>query len=222
MRNKSSGFSVVELLILVTILGLAGFAGWSATQKSKSKNNETSYQADQSIQKEMEEYKRSTSIPKEWKNYTLEEYRISFSHPDSWRIVTSSYEKEIGEETQNVYSRDATKIFVICLQEKSLLQNCNDQININNQEFPKSVAQMKEYYDSYVAGYSQRDIVIDGHPAVEFTEPSSGSFAGKKTYLVSANGHTYHLTEVSSIDRTPPQNLSAAESLALFESIQIN
>jgi hypothetical protein len=225
-RLSQKGYSAAHLLLGLVIVGIIGFAGWKVYDASK----ETKKSQDNSNKNEVvktEVYKRSTTVPKSWKKYTNKEYKVSFNYPAEWKISESTFNKKSGVEEQNVYSDEATKIFVICYKSSVRDQWCSAQININNQDFAKSVAQLRKYYKKNVTDspYKETALTIDGNEALEFRVEAKDGYPAQKEYLINANGYTYGLTTVyegDPKDNTGLQQLSGKETLALFESIKID
>lgn len=221
---KKNGFGTVGALVVLIVVGLIGIAGWyvwgsrnSAQNPEPSSNN---------LQAETpKEYTRSATIPTDWKTYTNDEYKINLKYPSNWSVTTNLITKEIGEETQNVYSLNATKIFVICYQDSpEFSQSCSEQVSINNQEFNESLTQLTDYLTNSVRSLTKTEMTIDGHRLVEFRFEAGDLDMVQKTYLLDANGYTYGLTTVndeSQIEGGTPPLLSPDESLALFESIVV-
>jgi Tfp pilus assembly protein PilX len=228
-KLEQKGLGAVEGLLIIVILGLIAGVGWYVVQaKNKTvsnvneSNNSTS--AKESAQeKAPEEYKRTATIPSDWKAYKNDKYKISFSYPSNWTISESLMNKKAGEDTQNVYSVNATEIFIICYKEAASAQTCATQINISNQPFSESLAQLRKYYTANHSPYKETELKIDGHKIVEFRTEARDGFPAEKSYYLDANNYTYGLVSVfeSKPQKGSLQALSAADLLALFESIKV-
>lgn len=221
MKKDQKGFSAVELLLVVVFVGLIGFVGWTVYQRQDKQNSQTT--ATQQTEKVPETYQRTTTVPSDWKTFENEEYKLTFSYPSDWTISTNLITKKSGEDMQNIFSDNATKIFVICYKETAQSQSCAEQININNQPFSQSLVQLRKYYSANNSPYQETELVLDGHVLVEFRSEARGDFPAEKSYYLDANGYTYGLTTVYEGEPREGslQELSAADSLALFESIKI-
>ncbi len=223
-KLNKSGFTAIEALLIVVIAGILIVTGWYVW---KQKNNSTTSNSQSStLSSTPEVYKRTTSVPKDWKTYTNKTYKISFSYPASWTIRTSTINKKSGEDTQNVYSLNATKIFVICYKFKATDQVCSEEININNQNFEQSLTQLRKYLNNNPPKAVEKELLIDGHKLAEFSLPTNGTGStAQKWYYISANGFTYSLPTVYKED--PAKDavggaLTAEQSLIIFESIKID
>lgn len=225
MKSNQKGFSAAEALIILVIVGVIGGAGWYVWQsKNKSDSASTTNNTTQSTTPLT--YKRTTTVPSTWKTYTNEKYKISLAYPTNWTVSDSTTQKEASDSMQNVYSVNATEVFVLCYKSPDIHQGCSAQININNQPFAQSVAQLRKYYQSNASDtpYKETALLIDGHKAVEFRTEAKG-YPAQKEYLVNANGFTYGLTTVyegDPKDTSGQQRLSAKDSLTMFESIKID
>lgn len=220
-KLSQSGFTLVETLLITIIILAIVITGLYVWHRSK---NVDSQIKDLNSSK-IDTYKRTTKAPKDWKVYNNNKYKLSLAHPNDWSVSTSVLNKKSGEELQNSFSHNATKIFVICLKPHDMGQWCPQQINISNQSFSESVKQYRSYVkDEYSPNYSFRYIYIDGLKALEIKYSVYGKTSPAKTYLIGANGYTYSLTTVydeDSVDDLDFQILSAQDSLTLFESIKI-
>lgn len=221
---KKNGFGAVGALLILIVVGLIGFAGWYVW--STRDNHESPKPSSDSLQAEApKEYTRSATIPADWKSYANDEYKISLKYPSNWSVTDSIINKEIGEEVQNVYSLNATEIFVICYQDSpGMSQSCGEQIGVNNQGFNESLTQFADYHTNNGRTFTKTEMTIDGHRLVEFRLEANDLEPAQKTYLLEANDYTYGLTTVFEAVRQEggvPSLLSPEQSLALFESIVV-
>lgn len=226
MKKDEKGVGLVEVLLIVAVIGLILVVGWFLFEKQKDKTDtnditKNTSQQTQTIQKAQEQYKRTTTIPANWKTYTSEKYKISLAYPPDWTVKEHVFTKKSGEETQNSFSKNATEILVICYQPKGLIQTCANQININNQPLAESLKELRRYNKEQSNGYrpSERSITFDGHEAVEFSTQDS------KDYYVSANGNTYALPSIVSKEQPNGdgiESLTPENSLIMLESVKID
>lgn len=81
MKTNQKGFSVVEILIVIVVVGLLGAVGWFVYDRQKSKTSE------QPKTTQVEETKKETETPKlsEYKN---DELGFSLSYPTEWGTTT--------------------------------------------------------------------------------------------------------------------------------------
>lgn len=223
MKNYQKGFGVIEMVIIVAIVGLIGAIGWSLYDRQiKSSDDGTTQQAP--TDDESTTYTRSTTPPSDWKTYSNEKYKITLSYPADWTVSESVFTKKAGEELQNVYSKDATEIFVLCYKSNANQESCYSQININNQKFSASLDQLRNYYEDNNIEYTETERTIDGHEAVEFRTEAQYNLSAQKVYIVAANDLSYVLTTVyeGDLGSDTTQPLNAQDSLTLFESIKID
>jgi len=77
MKQNQKGFSVVEILIVIVVVGLIGTVGWLVYDRQKSKNNE------QPKTTQVEEIKKEPEASK-LSDYKSDELGLSFSYPTEW------------------------------------------------------------------------------------------------------------------------------------------
>ena len=87
--NKQKGFSLVEGLLIVLILCVVGFAGytvWNDNQDDDSEQTDTVQQesTQQSVEQPSDPSEEAPSIPEGWVKYENEELGISFNHTSEW------------------------------------------------------------------------------------------------------------------------------------------
>lgn len=90
MKSNQKGFSVVEILIVIVVVGLLGAVGWLVYDRQKSPKQSETTQQSSSTQENL----RPTNDKKEdqklinagWKVYTSEKLKISFEYPDGWTV----------------------------------------------------------------------------------------------------------------------------------------
>lgn len=228
MKQRSSGFTLVEVAILVAVAGTVGLVSWYVWQRQIGApltvpGLPTTAQASSPT-----EYARTASIPADWKTFTSPDYGLALSYPPTWTVSATSIPKTVGYDVQNVYSTDASKIYVVCYKPPGWQQSCATELNVNDQPFDKSVRQARAYYSRYLtdgsAKVEESRIVLDGHEAVAITTKQTDGAPSQRDYYIAANNGTYVLPTVYDTD---PQDgglkgvLSAQDSLRLFESVRI-
>jgi prepilin-type N-terminal cleavage/methylation domain-containing protein len=84
MKNKQKGFTVVEVLMVLVIVLLVGFAGWYVwNQRDKSDDKSTSTSTNKSAD-DAHEMTPEQSPTYGWKTYTNKEGMYTFKHPSDW------------------------------------------------------------------------------------------------------------------------------------------
>ena len=83
MKSNQKGFSVVEILTLVVVVGLLGTVGWLAydRQKSNFDNKEATIQ----ISEQKQETKTASKCDTSLKELKSEKIGISFCYPETWK-----------------------------------------------------------------------------------------------------------------------------------------
>jgi hypothetical protein len=213
MNKNQKGFSsVAVIIILLVLIGSVGWYVFNSTHKNtspiqnvSSKNVETLKKSSSTKPEQAQpaiEYKRTTITPSDWKTYTDDSHFLSFSYPLGWKVVPDSkgnpdkfdYEIGIGPGSQQ-YSAI---------------------IGLKKQSIESTVSDFGHNYDSKII----TSITLDGHQAKEITYKNGGN--EEKQYFVYAHDNTYSLPTVFKVDIPGSGELSAKDSLALFESVKIN
>jgi prepilin-type N-terminal cleavage/methylation domain-containing protein len=97
MRSNQKGFSVVEILIVIAVVGVLGAVGWLVYDRQKNKADDKQVSTQTSQQEKQEEPKEETSTPNPyegWKESSNEKWGFSFKYPAGWKVNTteSGYE----------------------------------------------------------------------------------------------------------------------------------
>ena len=86
MKGNQKGFTAVEGLLILVIVGLIGFVGWfvyDSKNKSESNYNSAASTATNSVAKSTNKYAG-------WNSYTLKYEKLSFKYPSSWQVKDQS------------------------------------------------------------------------------------------------------------------------------------
>ncbi len=75
--KHSKGFSIVEAVVILLVLALAGFGGWFVWHKHKNIA---------SVQPNTRTANKDTSVPDGWAQYTSKDGGVSFAYPSSWKV----------------------------------------------------------------------------------------------------------------------------------------
>jgi prepilin-type N-terminal cleavage/methylation domain-containing protein len=88
MKANQKGFSVVEILIVIMVVGLIGGAGWYVWQsKNKDKNTNTS-DSSQSTSNKVDKKQEAPTSTSNLKTTNLASNKVSFSSPSSWEVAS--------------------------------------------------------------------------------------------------------------------------------------
>lgn len=101
MRCSQKGFSIVEILIVILVIGLLGTAGWFVYAHQKSKTSEISNtQTDTTHRKEVTQ--KVVTIPSDWQWFMGKDSTTKFAYPRSWGNLV-----EKTEATQDAYDTNS-------------------------------------------------------------------------------------------------------------------
>ena len=82
MKNNQKGFSAIELLIVIVIVGLIGAVGWLVYDRQK-----TAIESDSKSNKVTSTVETKADPINSWLSYTSENQRYSMSIPDGWDLT---------------------------------------------------------------------------------------------------------------------------------------
>ena len=208
MKKSSKGFSAVELLIIIVVVGVLGAGGWLVWHRSK--KNDTPVSKTQQSATQTTTYKRSTTVPANWKTYHNTASKFSFSYPSDWSVRSSETD---GPVTVDIYPKGAANPqYIISTSDMTLAQAVADlKKNIQNDpSIDKGV--------TYTITKDQQ-LTYDGHPAqrIDFISDDGTSKTPGMQFFISANGKTYAFGW-NAADKAP---LKDKTGLTVFESLKL-
>lgn len=225
MKQNEYGFTLPEILLIMALVFVIGFTGWYVieTRNNISTDNATPQSTTNEVGKnKISEYKRTTSVPIDWKTYENKQYGITFSYPG------------ISEVKEDAKSNPALYDYEIGVSASQ--QTFDALIGINKLPLETAVNRYKSNF--LQAGSEQlrpkiiieKNITIDGYHATEIQYSQITGMAGspetqkesppETQYFIFANGYTYTLPIVTTSDINP--QFTAKESLIFFESVHFN
>jgi len=87
MKTNQKGFSVVEVLVVIIIVGLLGTVGWLVYDRQKNKTDDTNTASQTTQQKTTTTQTTATVDPYAgWKTTTLQYEKITYQYPSSWVV----------------------------------------------------------------------------------------------------------------------------------------
>lgn len=87
MKRNQSGFSIVEIIMAIVIVGLLGALGWMYWTNVVNKKDDTNANVAKTATKT--EAPKATSTPAALKTYKLKTQPLEFNYPSSWSTQTS-------------------------------------------------------------------------------------------------------------------------------------
>lgn len=184
MKKNQSGFSIVEvLLVIVAILLLAG-AGWYVYSSRKQASNTSSTESSNSTVSDTSEAKDPYAG---WKTYTINGQGVSFKYPGDWTlgdpapngisftspdfVAESGFKKVSSGSVLAVYVLPADSPYKEADTKKELLANANSQ--------SMSTAANVEY------------LTIGGLEAIYFTHNTGENLNSHETVIIMSGNKEY-------------------------------
>lgn len=91
MKKNEKGFSVIELIVALLIIGLIAAIGWIVYDKNRIQPNDTPTSKQETIKEDSQD-----DITKDWLAFKNTEGKFSVEHPDNWVVAkdTTSCQSE--------------------------------------------------------------------------------------------------------------------------------
>lgn len=133
MKANQKGFSVVEILIVIVVVGLFGAVGWLVydRQKSKADNKDTTTQTSQQEQKqETPKEETKTADPYEgWKSGTFKYTKLSYKLPPNWQDISDNTKFQDGDYKYEEVKLKASDGFVLSMNVNNLPRGYGSEPN---------------------------------------------------------------------------------------------
>lgn len=100
MKANQKGFSFVEILVVIVVIGLLGAVGWIVLDRQKTKNDPTKTQTTESQKENTTPQSSQSTVPSGFSEYKVKSF--TFLYPSTW-TVTATHDKY---NTVNVQSPD--------------------------------------------------------------------------------------------------------------------
>lgn len=115
--NKQSGFGLVGVLIIIPVVGLISFAGWSVWKSSSQSNTKTSVKPVTDTTKEVVKVEdKKAEAPEGFTLYQNEEIGFSFYYPEYWGVLAEKSDATSGLDLEGpnvpMNEHDDIKLFV--------------------------------------------------------------------------------------------------------------
>jgi len=95
MKKNQSGFSIVEGLLILIIVGIIGGTGWYVWQ---AKNNTDDNLSSATKTSNSSQSTATTSPYSGWKTFTSENEKFTFKYPNDWKITSEAPNGNLKEE----------------------------------------------------------------------------------------------------------------------------
>lgn len=226
MKVNQKGFSVVEVLLALLVVGLIGSAGWYVWHNKSNTRKQTATTANGTQSSQLEAYKRTTTIPKDWIVYSNDKYKFDISYPSNWRIdandgntlaeSTKAKDKSFFSLGFRPYSAGSMEIqYVLDVSHETLEQAVNWRENIVRDGQAEGGGTGVKFTIT-----NKKYFTYDGHQAVRIDQTSDdgtppNSYSSE--IYISANELLYKF-DTSFHDKNA---LEDKDILTVFESLKI-
>ncbi len=226
MNKNEKGFSVIEGLITLVIIGLIGFIGWYVWDKNSESTKQNAADPVSIQTEQLEAYEPTTTVAGDWKTYTNDKYKFSISYPANWKIDAADG-NTLAESSK---ATDKTFFSLGFRPYSSGPMEIQYNLEVTHETLEQAVAWRKEIVrNSQVEDgdvgvrftlTSEKYFTYDGHKAVRIDTTSDdgtppNSYASEM--YISANGLLYKF-ETSYHDKNALQD---KDVLTVFESLKI-
>lgn len=188
MKVDQKGFSVVEVLIVIVVVGLLGAVGWLAYDRQKDKAEPGATKTE--TQKENTQTTPPTKDPYEgMAKYSNDKYGISFYHPKDWKT------EEVPIETPSGLTPAEFAINVKGNTTEKYAETASIEIHTKNlKETTKTYEDL--YGQSTTAKVSKVTGTLKGKDSVHLTvtQPDGGK---TEHYLFAVGNKTYSVRSIN-------------------------
>lgn len=91
MRNKQTGFGIVELIVVIVVIGVLGATGWFVYQYTRAKATNTTGSTHST--KQQTNTKTQPDVYANWKTYCDTVYHYCFKYPQDWTFSSNTAAK---------------------------------------------------------------------------------------------------------------------------------
>jgi Tfp pilus assembly protein PilE len=196
LKNNHSGFSALEVILVVIIIGLLGTVGWLVYKNHNKKTNAAVVNKNINNKNTFSSNTPSTVNPYAgWKSYTLMNEKITFQYPSDWTLFDNSNSTNASGSQQNT-----------------------DSVSLNAPGASKVSSTL-----SIEDGVNGNDVPLSN---LIYTNPVDVKFADKDNYLVFAGtahpGQDLNGIGCSVLVSSLPTTSSSAANLPLAKNVLDN
>jgi hypothetical protein len=207
-KMNTKGFSIVEVLLVLLVVGAIAGVGWYVWEKQNSDTKQAttvpeSSNAQDKDSESIEEYKHITKVPEDWLTLSDSKYSFTYSHPPTWKVKPDSK----GNPDQFIYE--------IGMGESEQMYDAI--IGIKKGKLKEVVTTYKQGYLSTegIKILSEKELLYYGEPAVEIRYSNGGGNIVDRQYFIALSEDTVIQAPV-----VYEQGPDAERSLTIFESIK--
>jgi prepilin-type N-terminal cleavage/methylation domain-containing protein len=192
MKTNQKGFSVVEVLLVVAVVGLLGGVGWLVYDRQQSKNDTTQSTASQTSQTDKQQTtngQETTNAYEGMTAYSNSTYGITFYHPKDWKT------EEVPIDTPAGLTPTEFAVNIKGNTTEKYAETATFEIHTNNlQETAKTYESL--YAQSTTATVKKATGTLKGKESVRLTISQPD---GDKTehYLFAVGAKTYALRSIN-------------------------
>lgn len=223
-KNDKGAVDTLFIIAMLLVLGAGVFIWWRVTSASETVSNSenSSTPIPEPARQGPEEYKVTTAVPEQWKEYKDTESGLSLFHPEDWDVAETTTTDP--QQFSNDFSKGAESLAIINVKPIDVVQYIVLGIDIVELETKTVVDQFKANFLSISADEGsivEKEILFDGNLATSISWKQDG--AESTNIFVGANGRTYVIP--ASLPKDDPrlkEDTDPTEYKTIIDSINIS
>jgi hypothetical protein len=219
--QSQQGIGAIIVIVLLAVLGVTGYLGWQVWQKNNEETKRAASATKKTNKPEVIAYKRTTTVPSDWKTYTNEKYGLSLAYPPTWKI--DARESRPGDS--GVFG-EATELLNISYISPDVATFVS-AMQAYDQPITESLQLLRSGAATAASKPLVQQITYDGllgarqTMTVPVEEQKNG--VSDTSYIIGNDTYTFSLPGAFKYDQQAAGKtyLSAHDSLVMFESVKI-
>lgn len=192
MKNQR-GFAALEAVLILIIIVIIGGVVWYVIKQNKDTAGPGASTVSKTEKEPIEEYKPTSTVPKDWKIYENKKYKISFAYPGNSKVDVGKGD----QEHETGIHKDVNELVYFTISEIGGGGEGGDGLFLSFYAFDLSIEQtiekLKESYveENPVPAPTLKEITFQGKKGLKVNISESDNPLLK--YYVEHNGYTFEL-----------------------------